>query len=506
MPRLAFGSFVLDPSRGILLQGGLPVAVSSRGLALLQALVKAQGQVVTRSELIEVAWPGSIVEESNLTVQIAQLRRHLGESEQWITTVPRIGYRFLGEVRTHHESGELADTLLIGAPIAEAKRSIAVLPFANLSSDPEQEYFVDGLAEDLIADLSKIPGLLVIARSSSFVFKGQPAEIGIVANRLKVRYIIEGSVRRAAERVRINVQLIDATKNSPMWADRFDRDLADVFSLQDEVVGRIVKVLSGAIPAANLPSPQRPTNLKAYDLFARARVLAIQSRVGNHSARPLLAESIAIEPDFAAAHAWLAMTHHFGWLYWQEPVDPHRSHARDSAERAVALDAENADARWILGYVRAYDGKLAEAVTEFETALRINPSHADAWALFTDVRVLEGRPFEAVECAQQAFRLNPYPPGIYYWVLAWAQYAAGQYEASVETLLHETARGTGAQRHLAASLAKLGRFDEAKREADEYLSVEQHFRVGEWASTQPFQRSIDRQHFIDGYLEAGLPW
>ena len=147
------------------------------------------------------------------------------------------------------------------------------------------------------------------------------------------------------------------------------------------------------------------------------------------------------------------MSHHFGWKYWGEAIDPHRSQARESAERAVTLDPEGADARWIRGYVRTYDGKLAEGIADFETALRINPNHADAWALLTDLRVLEGRPLDAIDCANTAFRLNPYPPGVYYWVLGWAQYAAGHIEDAAVTLRNDAARGTGSQRLLAASLA-----------------------------------------------------
>ena len=199
------------------------------------------------------------------------------------------------------------------------------------------------------------------------------------------------------------------------------------------------------------------------------------------------------------------MSHHFGWKYWGEAIDPHRSQARDSAERAVALDPEGADAHWIRGYVRTYDGKLAEGIADFETALKINPNHADAWALLTDLRVFEGRPLDAIDCANTAFRLNPYPPGVYYWVLGWAQYAAGRMEDATATLSHDAARGTGSQRLLAASLAQLGRIDEAKHEATQFLLAHPHFSASRWARTQPFLRASDLQHFIDGYIKAGLP-
>jgi TolB-like protein/class 3 adenylate cyclase len=386
-----------------------------------------------------------------------------------------------------------------------SKAAIAVLPFANMSSDPEQEYFADGLAEDLITDLSKVAGLVVIARNSSFVYKGRHADVRSVGKDLGVRYVIEGSVRRSADRVRINAQLIDATDNTHIWADRFDRALADIFDLQDEIGARIVDALSAVLPSARMVRRQRPTNLEAYDLFVRGRVLAMMSREGNRTARSLLEKSVEIDPNFAGAQAWLAMTYHFGWLYWGEDENPLRSLARATAERALSLDPNDADALWILGYVHAYDGRLSDGIAEFEAALRLNPNHADAWALLADLMVFDGRPVDGIECARNAFRLNPSPPGVYYWALGWAEYAAGRYEDSLATLRHEASRGAGGQRLIAASLAMLGRTEEALKEARLYANAIPEFSVAHWAKTQPFRHAADCQHFVEGYLKAGLP-
>jgi TolB-like protein len=226
-----------------------------------------------------------------------------------------------------------------------------------MSSDPEQEYFVDGLAEDLITDLSKVPGLFVISRHSAFAFKGKPIDIRSVAKDLGVRFVIEGSVRRAAARVRINVQLIDAKDGTHLWADRFDRDLADIFLLQDEVVGRIVSALAGVLPSARTPPRQRATNLESYDLFVRGRALVTQSIESNRSARTLLERSIELDPGFADAHAWLAMSYLWSWSYWAEAPELYRSLALGVAERAATLDPDNASAHAILGYVLSQDGK-----------------------------------------------------------------------------------------------------------------------------------------------------
>jgi TolB-like protein/class 3 adenylate cyclase len=383
--------------------------------------------------------------------------------------------------------------------------SIVVLPFTNMSSDPEQEYFTDGLTEDLITDLSRVPGLFVIARNSAFTYKGRPADIRSIARELGVRYVLEGSVRRAAMRVRINAQLIDGTDQSHLWADRFDRDLSDVFLLQDEIVGRIVTALSGVLPAGVPSSTRRAASLEAYDLFARGRVLVTQSPESNRLAPPLLEAAIKLDPAFADAHAWLAMSHHFAWAYWLDAPELHRANALAAARHAVLLDAQNAVAHAVLGDVLIYAGKPDEGATELATALEISPNHADAWAFLGQLKAFEGKPVEGIAHLRNALRLNPHPPGWYYWLLGLAQYAAHQYADAAETLRHRSTHRLGSQRILAASLARLGRMDEARLEAEQFLASYPDFSISHWAGTQPFRHDTDRQHFIDGYVEANLP-
>ncbi|MDQ6434583.1 winged helix-turn-helix domain-containing protein [Mesorhizobium sp. LHD-90] len=500
--QFAFGTFVLDGAAGILRDRGVQIDIGSRGLALLEALLEASGQPVAKSVLMDAAWPKTAVEESNLTVQVAALRKCLGQTPdggEWIVTVPRVGYRFARRRTAAPETASASDLP------PDTKTSIAVLPFDNMSSDPEQEYFAVGLSEDLITDLSKVPGFTVIARNSSFAYKGKQVDVRTVAAELGVRYVIEGSVRRAAGTVRINAQIVDATDHSHVWADRFDRDLADIFGLQDEIVGKIIHAIVGTIPSIHLVASQRAKSLDAYDLFVRGRVLVSQWSESNRAGRELLQGSIAIEPDFAEAHAWLAYSHHFAWLLRGESPNLHRPLARQASQRAVALDRGNAASHWSRGLVLAYDALLYEGVAECETALAINPNHADAWIALADLRVLEGRAGEGVECARNAFRLNPYPPPAYRWYFGFALYAAGRYEDVVETLQHEEMQGKGSQRILAASLAQLGRLDEAEAEARRFLAAYPTFTVAGWDSIHPFRRADDRRHFVDGYLKAGLP-
>ena len=384
------------------------------------------------------------------------------------------------------------------------RAAVAVLPFTNMSSDPEQEFFAEGLAEDLITDLSKVPGLLVIARNSSFVYKGRSVDVRSIAKDLGVRYVVEGSVRKAAARVRINAQLIDARENTHVWADRFDGELADVFTLQDEVVGKIVSALSSSLPSARPMPRQRTSNLEAYELLVRGRALVTQSPTANKTARPLLERAIQLDPGFAEAHAWLALSHVFGWMYWGE-TEEHRSLGRTEAERAVSLDPANAGAHSILGYVLHFDFKADEAAAEFATALRIDPNHADAWIFLGESKAHLGNAVEGIECIKNAFQLDPHPPGRCYWVRGYVEYAARRYEDAVGTLRHETTYRTVSRRILAAALAQLGRIDEAKEEARQFLAANPHFSIRQWASTQPFRRDADRQHFVDGYQMAGLP-
>jgi TolB-like protein/cytochrome c-type biogenesis protein CcmH/NrfG len=380
-----------------------------------------------------------------------------------------------------------------------------VLPFNNMSQDPEQDHFADGLAEDLITDLSKVTGLFVIARNSSFAYKGSAVDIRMVARELGVRYVIEGSVRRAASRVRINVQLIEATTNSHVWAERFDRDLADFFVLQDEVVGRIVAALAAVLPTPNAVRRRRAASLEAYDLFVRGRVMVTDSIDANMAARALILKAIELDPDFAEAYAWLAINYWMSWAQLGAMMEPNCGLALAAARQAVALDPDDAAGHMILGYIRLYGGDWREAVAEFDTALRIDPNHADTWAMLTDRMVFEGKAGEAIDCVKRAIRLNPHPPGWYYWMLGFAEYAAGRYEAAVETLRREETHRSPSQRLLAASLAQLGRIDEAREEVRQILAATPHFSVQRWSATQPFRDEALRQHFIAGFLKAGLP-
>ncbi|MBY3173523.1 adenylate cyclase [Rhizobium leguminosarum] len=497
--RFAFGPFVLDPVAGTLLRNDDPVAIGHRGVKLLSALVERPGEILGKGELMDAAWPGLAVEEGNLTVQIAQLRKLLGpaaDGGEWISTVPRVGYRFTGAI--DQRAGVKRKPL----PLPD-KPSIAVLPFVNISNDPEQESFAGGLTEDLITDLSRMPGLFVIARSSAFAYKGRAKDVRAIAEELGVRYLLQGSARRAAGQVRINAQLVDAASGDHLWAERFDRSLDHIFAVQDEVTAKIVEALLGRLRTP--PPRNRPKNLDAYDLCVRARGLMDDTPQTAREAHLMLTRAISLDPDYAEPYRWLAINHWMGEVHSGGPTEPTRKTALQLARKAVAIDPNDAGCRWVLAYLLAYERSFAEADAEFARAIELDPNDADTFAALSDIAVLAGRIGEGLEHIAKAFRLNPFPASWYYLTLGQAQYAAGQYEAAIETLRRDETYRTSSRRFLAASLAQLGRIDEAHAEVELFLVANPHFSTRHWAAAEPFRDARTLAHFIDGYRKAGLP-
>jgi len=501
--RLAFGPFMLDPDAGTLLRNDVPVAIGYRGLKLLVALVGRAGEILSKAELMDAAWPDTAVEEGNLTVQIALLRKLLGPSGErgegsgeWITTVPRVGYRFAATVE---KRGEAKPNAL---PLPD-RPSIAVLPFVNVGNDPAQESFADGLTEDLITDLSRTAGLFVIARNSAFAYKGKAMDVREIARDLGVRYLLEGSARRAAGSVRINAQLVDAVSGDHLWAERFDRSLEDIFAVQDEVTGKIVEALLGRLGA---PSPRnRPKNIEAYDLCVRARRLMDDTPQAAREAHLMLTRAVSLDPDYAEAYRWLAMNHWMGWVHSGGPTQDTRGIALDLARKAVALDPNDAGCRWILAYLLAYERSFDAADAEFAKAIQLDPNEADTFAALSDITILAGQVGEGLDHIRKAFRLNPFPASWYYLTLGQAQYAAGDYGAAIETLRRDETYRTSSRRFLAASLAQLGRLDEARAEVALFLIGNPDFSTRHWAATEPFRDAATLEHFVDGFRKAGLP-
>ncbi|MER9020413.1 adenylate/guanylate cyclase domain-containing protein [Mesorhizobium sp. M0898] len=401
-------------------------------------------------------------------------------------------------------------TVLIGAtpaPLALLdKPSIAVLPFINMSGDAEQEFFTDGLTEDIITDLSNVPGFFVIARNSTFAYKGKPSDVRQIARDLGVKYILEGSARRSVKRLRVNVQLINAAEGgNHVWAERFDREIADIFDVQDEVTRRVVEAISGKLSERNIVSRFRPSNLEAYDLCVRSRGKWNISRSDNSEARSALERAVALDPNYCEAHSNLAISLLFGWIIWREPQVPDRAKALMHAQRAVEIDPGDSNVRRILGCVQLFERNWDEAKSQFDAAIRINPNNADAVAWIGELQIYLGKPQAALIACAEALRLNPRPPGWYFWIVGMAQISTGQYEEAVVSLSREETYGTGSREHLIAALALGGRLPEAQEEARLFLAGNPGWTIGELVANLPFRSMSAAQPFVDGWRLAGLP-
>ena len=304
-----FGPFRLDADAGILFCGAEPTALGQRAVALLRLLLERAGAPVSKGALIKAAWLGLAVEDNNLAVQIAALRRvfeHAAQGASWIETMPRRGYRYVGPaVATGDPLAEASSAPSLALP---EKPSIAVLSFPNQSGDPEQEYFADGIVDDIITGLSRVKWLFVIARSSTFTYKGRAVDVKRVGTELAVRYVLEGTVRKAADRVRITVQLIVAATGAHVWTERYDRSLGDIFALQDEVAMSVGGAIEPSLRQAEVERVRRkrPESLGAYDLALRALpdVYGVMPATVT-KALVLLNRALAIEPTYATAHGYI---------------------------------------------------------------------------------------------------------------------------------------------------------------------------------------------------------
>jgi len=399
-----------------------------------------------------------------------------------------LGYEYLGEqtvkniakpvpvYRVHLDPGTAAPVMrgkseaTSSRPPLPDKPSIAVLPFANLSGDPEQEYFSDGITEDLITDLSKLSGLFVISRNSAFLYKSKAVNPQQVSRELGVRYMLEGSVRKAGNRVRISAQLIDTTTGYHLWADRYDRELQDIFAVQDEVTQKIVAALQVTLTEGEQKRPRRPPtkNLDAYEHFLRGlECYWRRTREANAQARRMFERAIELDPDFAAAHAWLGRAYMIEWAFqWSDdPQIPERAAAL--AQRAVALDDSLPVAHQTLAYVFLLQKQFAQAIAEAERAMVLEPNDADACVTLGEILSCAGRPQEAVGLVEKALRLDPHYPASYLFALGQAYYLTGRHEEAIATLKRLLTRNPNHPRahfFLAMVYSEVGRKEEARTE------------------------------------------
>ncbi len=389
------------------------------------------------------------------------------------------------------------------------KPSIAVLPFVNMSGDPEQEFFADGLTEDIITELSRFHDLVVISRNSAFVYKGKTVRVQDVAREFGVHYIVEGSVRKASDRVRVTVQLIDAEADRHIWAERYDRKLEDIFSVQDEVTTAIVATLPGRVEAATHDRAKRKTtgNMAAYECVLAAKVLHHRSvREDNAEAQRLLDRALALDPNYAHAHAWKACVLGQAWTYgWCADRDATFQQVAEELEIALALDDNDSDVHRVLAAVSLVHDNHDKAAYHQERALALNPNYDLVVVQQGELLTWLGRPEEGIDWIKKAMRLNPYHPERFWNHLGRAYFMARRYAEAVEAFSRITRPDHTHHAFLAASLAQMDDQTAAAAHTQAVLKREPKFSVQSYLATLHYKRDSDRVHHREGLRKAGLP-
>jgi TolB-like protein/cytochrome c-type biogenesis protein CcmH/NrfG len=517
-----FEDFVLDPERRELRRAGALVAVEPQVFDLISYLLRNRDRVVTRDNLLDAVWNGRVVSESTLASRINAARRALndsGDEQRLIRTLARKGVRFVGAVKGGDRSG--ASASLVAEHAGDAMRSalplpdrpaIAVLPFTNMTGDPGQEYFSDGISEDIITALSKLRWFFVIARNSSFVYKDKPVHMKQIAEELGVGYVVEGSVRRGGDRVRITAQLNDVATGSHLWAERYDRELADVFAVQDEITEAIVAAIEPQLYAAeNLRAKRKPPDsLDAWDLVMRAlshywRV----TRQDNVVAQALLEKAVTIDPNYGRALGLLATSHtfsaHMGW----EDMTAAMLLAERAALAAIHADSEDPWAHNALGHVNLFARRFEDSLAEFETALRLNPNFALVQGYYGLSLSYSGRWQDADEAARRALRLSPRDPysPVYMGIAAYAQFLGENYEEAMRLAreaLRQRGDFVGAHRVLTAAAGMAGQPKVAGAALQELRRAQPNISLAWIASYMPIKQDADRERYLEGFRRAGL--
>lgn len=392
------------------------------------------------------------------------------------------------------------------APVV--KPSIAVLPFSNMSGDPEQEFFADGLTEDILTELSRRRELFVISRTSSFVYKGQAGHLREIAQKLGARYLVEGSVRKAGDRVRISVQLIDTASDTHIWAERYDRKLDDIFALQDEITSSIVATLPGRLEAAQQDQVVRakPSSLAAYECVLAAKVLHHRSnREDNAEALKLIERALELDPDYAHAHAWRGCILGQAWGYgWVEEKEAVFNEVAFELKRAVALDDNDADVHRILAAVAIVQNDMARARYHQDRALSLNPNYDLVVVQMGELFTWLGQSQEGVDWIRRAMKLNPHHPARFWSHLGKAYFVGRQYAQAIEAFMHLATVDASQHAFLAACYGWLGDGTAASAHAGRIRELDPAFTLPAFLATMHYATESDLEHLKEGLLKAGV--
>ena len=517
--RYLFENYALDTELRELRRGPKLVSITPQAFDLLEYLIRNRDRVVSKDDLIGTIWGGRVISDSALTTRLNVVRRLVRDSggeQRLIKTLSRKGVRFVGTVREERSPERTNPDIHSDDPASAAtipdRPSIAVLPFVNMSADPEQEYFADGIVEEITTALSHMRWLIVTARQSSFSYKGKAIDVRTISRELDVRYVLQGSVRRAGNQVRVTAHLIDATTGTQLWAQRYDSGQSNIFAVQDEITQAVASTVTPAILDAERHRASRkpPETLDAWEAYQRGigHMLRHEARA-NRSAQDLFKRAIAVDPEYAPGYAGLAWSYLMSAAIFSEmSIVEGCALSEPLARKAMALDENDADARVRLATVMFLRGDAEGAIEESNRALATNSNCADALGVKGAALVFSGLRDEGREALRQSLRLSPRDPvrPIRLAQIVASQYLDGEYESAAHTarqVIRQYPNAPIAQRWLAAALGQLGRTVEARQILNKLRNTSPAW-VEMYVRQQPPQfRDADYTHMLQGLRKAG---
>lgn len=514
-----FGSETLRTRSGHL------VNLRPQAFAVLRYLAEHVGQVVTKNELMQALWPRIAVTDDSLVQCIHEIRRALHDDERvFLKTAPKRGYRLVLPAETAHggaqrqsrgksdRAGEVSPGGVSAPgsarPTERAKVSIAVLPFVNMSSDPQQDYFSDGITEDIITDLSRWQTLAVASRNSTSQFKGKPVDMATVKRELGVNFLVEGSVRRMGERIRITVQLIDADTGNHVWAERFDRPIGDLFAVQDEVIRTIVGTLVGRVyvSAADHLRRRPPSDPVAYDLTLHGNWLPWDTTPSRKEAKRCFEQAIELDPGYGLPHSLLALMLRIEWQDDFSGSTEILDRALALARRGAELSDNESNTHMALSLVYLDLRTFDLALRHMERAVDINPANPWNQADLGNVLVRIGRAEEGLERLRNARRADPFFGPSWYWPsLGFAQFTLRRYADALEDFDRGAAGNVSTLAEMAGCCAKLGLAERARELVARCLTIESEITVGKLVAKTIFKDAIDSEHLAECLRFAGIP-
>jgi TolB-like protein len=506
---IRFGGFLLDVGQRQLLYGEVPIQIGSRAMDILCVLAEAKGGVVTKDEILAKVWPGRIVVDNAIQVHISALRKALDQADDtqtYVVTVPGRGYRLVGiEPRITRHENDTEDEIGPAVP----GTSIVVMPFKNMSDEKEYEYFADGMVEDLVTGLSRIRSIFVVARNSSFIYKGKSVDVEQVGRELGVRYVLEGSVRKADDHIRIAVQLIDAQTGAHLWAGSYDRPLDNIFTAQDDITMSVIGAIEPQLRKIEFErvSRTRPNSLDAYGFVVRCLPIHDLMPEATTKTIPLLEQALVLEPDYARAHALLAQSFHIrfarGGMNEQD-----RKAAIQHAHAAITDGRDDATTLAIAALVIWFEEHdVVTAFELFDQALAISNSNVIALSYSAYALAWMGNAELAIERAHRALHVSPFDTTSSYMALSTAHFYSKRYEEArdaAQRSIESNPLFSIPHVLLATSLVRLGRLEEAKTTANRVLALDPTFTTARWSVTVGVVPDVFTP-FADAWHELGMP-